>query len=175
MKLITKLLVTGMMAVFCCTIAKAQIAYTNALSGGFLIYSNSFTGGAVDINGTAPTYINPSATNYGGTLSATFAVVSNNFANGYYAYQNGTLGPKLDSVLLPLALTNGYIYNFSATLTYLVTPPAGGWGGIGYATNYPVFNLADPRISVQGGNPWTLLNMFANGGGTIYSDISNAV
>jgi hypothetical protein len=131
MKLITKLLLSGSMAVFCCSIAKAQFSYSNAFYGGTLIYSNSFTGGAVDISGTVPTYINPNATNYGGTLGAAFYVVTNNVTTGSYAYQNGTLGAHLNSVLLPLAPTNGYVYNFAATLTFLVTPPAGGWGGIG--------------------------------------------
>jgi len=169
MKKITNFFLGGMMAAFFCTAANAQISYTNALSGGILIYSNVFNGGAVDINGTAPTYINPNATTYGGSLGATFYVVTNNnIPTGSYAYQDGTLGSHANSVLLPLALTNGYVYNFAATLTYTVTPPAGGWGGIGYGTSIPVGKLAaDDRISALGGNPWTLLNMFANGGGTI--------
>jgi hypothetical protein len=169
MKSMTKLLLTVMTAVFCCSIAKAQFSYSNAFYGGTLIYSNAFSGGAVDINGTAPTYINPNATNYGGSLGATFYVVTNSVPNGAYAYQNGTLGAHLNSVLLPLTLTNGYVYNFAATLTFTVTPPAGGWGGIGYATSLPIGKgVADARISALGGNPWTLLNMLANGGGAIF-------
>ncbi|HEY1787681.1 MAG TPA: LamG-like jellyroll fold domain-containing protein, partial [Verrucomicrobiae bacterium] len=164
-----KLLVTAMMIVFCCSITEAQFSYSNAFYGGTLIYSNAFSGGAVDISGTAPTYINPNAATYGGSLGATFYVVTNNVATGSYAYQNGTLGAHLNSVLLPLTLTNGYVYNFSATLTFLITPPAGGWGGIGYATSLPVGKgVADARISALGGNPWTLLNMLANGGGAIF-------
>ena len=160
---------TGMTAVFCCSVAKAQFTYSNAFYGGTLIYSNVFVGGAVDINGTVPTYINPNATNYGGTLSAAFLVVTDNVTTGSYAYQNGTLGAHLNSVLLPFTPTNGYVYDFSATLTYLITPPAGGWGGIGYAAQFPVGKgVSDARISGLGGNnPWTLLNMFANGNGAI--------
>ncbi len=136
-----------------------------------IIYSNAFNGGAVNINGTALTYINPSAASYGGRLTATFDVLTNSVPNGYYAYQNGTLGAKLNSVLLPFTPVSGYVYTLSATLTFKVTPPTGGWGGVGFATHLPASNsgLVDPRLgsSSVGGNPWALLNMYANGGGAV--------
>jgi hypothetical protein len=157
------------MTVFCCS-ASAQLSYTNSLAGATLIYSNAFSGGAVDINGTAPTYINPNAASYGGSLSAAFDVLSNNVANGYYAYQNGTFGAKLDSVLLPFTPVPGYVYTLSFNLTYRTTPPAGGYGGFGFAIHFPVSNsaIADPRIGgTPGGNPWTLLNLGTSGGGAV--------
>ena len=125
----------------------------------------------MDINGTAPTYINPTAASFGGSLAAAFDVVTNSFANGYYAYQDGTLGAKLNSVLLPFTPVSGYVYTLSATLTFRITPPAGGYGGMGFAAHIPPSNsgAADPRMgsSSLGGNPWALLNMFANGGGAL--------
>jgi len=126
-----------------------------------IIYSNAFDGAAVNINGTAPTYINPYATLFGGSSSALFEVVSNNAAAGYAAYQNGTLGAKLNSVILPFTAQSGHIYTLSTKLTYTVTPPAGGWGGLGFSTQLPTGYVPDPRIM----NNWALLNMGANGGG----------
>ncbi len=169
MKITTKLLATVIMAVFCCSIAKAQLNYTNALTGGILIYSNAFSGSATaDINGIVPSYVNPSAATYGGSASAAFLVVTDNVPAGATAFQNGTLGGHDNSVVLPLTPTNGFIYNFAATLTYTTIPVASGWGGIGYGTTLPTTQIGtDPRISALGGNPWTLLNFGANGGGTI--------
>jgi len=57
--------------------------------GATLIYSNSFTGGAVTVNGTAPTVANSIL---GGTNNATWNVVSNNASAGAYLYQDGTVG-----------------------------------------------------------------------------------
>lgn len=161
----------GMIAAFSCSIGNAQLNYSDSLAAATLIYSNAFDGGAVDINGTAPTYINPIASSFGGTTSALFDVLTNSASDGFYAYQDGTLGPKLNSVLLPFAPVSGYVYTLSATLTFTVVPPAGGWGGLGFATRFPPSNsgVADPRLgsSSVGGNPWALLNMYANGGGAI--------
>jgi len=126
-----------------------------------IIYSNAFDGAAVNINGTPPTYINPYATLFGGISSALFEVVSNNAAAGYDAYQNGTLGAKLNSVILPFTAQSGHIYTLSTKLTYTVTPPVGGWVGLGFSTQLPTGYVPDPWIM----NNWALLNMGANGGG----------
>lgn len=165
---IKSILLAAIMALFGCRVANAQRNYSNALSGGTLIYSNAFNGGAVDINGTTPDYINPNAATYGGSLSAAFLVVTDNVAANCYGYQDGTLGSHDNSVLLPFTPTNGFVYNLAATLTFTVTPPAGGWGALGFATTFPSNHTAsDPRIGSIGGNPWSLLNMFANGGGAL--------
>ncbi len=152
-----------------CTTGNAQLDYSGSLAGSTLILSNYFGGGHVDINGTAPTYINPNATSYGASLSAAFDVVTNNPALGYAVYQDGTFSNLLDSVLLPFSPKAGYVYTFSSELTFQVIPPAGGWGGLGFATHFPASNAStsDPRMgsSYVGGNPWALLNMFANAGG----------
>jgi hypothetical protein len=54
---------------------------------------------------------------FGGTTAALFDVVSNSFTDNYYAYQDGTLGSKQESVLLPFTPVSGYVYTLSASLT----------------------------------------------------------
>jgi hypothetical protein len=116
MKTMRKLLLAGMMPLFCCSIGNAQI-----------IYSNAFNGGAMNINGTAPTMANDFA---GGTSSATWNDVLgiNNtgalLANGA---NSTTLG---DSWILPLAPQSGYIYTLTGSLTFTGSP--GGWVGLGF-------------------------------------------
>src|SRR5512137_1312613 len=144
MKTTRSLLMAGMMALFGCSIGNAQISYSNSLVGATLIYSHSFDGGAVDINGTAPTYTNANAALFGGSTSAAFDVVTNNTTYGYYAYQDGTLCAKSESVLLPFTPVStsatGYVYTLSLTLTLPIQPPSGGWGALGYAANFPPSN-----------------------------------
>jgi hypothetical protein len=174
MKTTKNLLLAGMLAAFGGSIANAQFSYSNSLAGATLIYSHTFSGGAVDINGTAPAYINPNASSFGGATSASFDVVTNSTANGYYAYQDGTLCANRESVLLPFTPQSGYIYTLSASLTFASTPPSGGWGALGYGAAFPPSNgsVSDPRIgqTLVGGNPWALLNMYANGGGAVFYD-----
>jgi Concanavalin A-like lectin/glucanases superfamily len=161
-------LLAGTAVIIFCSSANAQLDYSNSLAGATLIYSNAFNGGAVDINGTAPTYINPSAVSYGGSSSALWDVVTNNPGGGvYYANQDGTLGSGLNSVLLPFTPTSGYVYTLSASLTFVSIPPGGGWGALGYAAHIPPSNTApgrfnDPNVN---GNPWALLNYGSQGGG----------
>ncbi len=174
MKTNSALLVAGAIAAFCCSIGNAQVSYSNSLYGATLIYSNSFDGGAVDINGTAPTYINPNASSFGGSTSALFDVVTNSTTYGYYAYQDGTLCAKSESVLLPFTPVSGYVYTLSASLTFASIPPSGGWGALGYAANFPPSNgsAGDPRFNqaLVNGNPWALLNYGAQGGGAVLYD-----
>lgn len=174
MKTTQNLLLAGMLAAFGCSLAHAQFSYSNSLVGATAIYSHTFNGGAVDLNGLAPSYINPNAAAFGGSTTAAFDVVTNSTANGYYAYQDGTLCANRESVLLPFTPQSGYIYTLSATLTFPVTPPAGGWGAFGYGGAFPASNSSanDPRIGqpLVGGNPWALLNMYANGGGSVFYD-----
>lgn len=160
MKMTKNLLMAGMVVAFCCSIGNAQI-----------IYSNAFNGGAVDINNQAPTYVNPNAPLFGGSSSALWDVVTNNSTFGYYANQDGTLGAGSESVLLPFTPVSGYVYTLTASLTFAVQPPSGGWGALGYGAHFPPSNgsTADPRFNstLVNGNPWALLNYASQGGGAV--------
>ncbi len=158
-----------MLAVFCCSVGTAQT----------IIYSHTFNGGAVDINGMAPTYINPNASLFGGSSTALWNVTRDQPppVENYYAYQDGTLGSRQETVLLPFTPVNGYVYTLSASLTFTVAPPAGGWGAVGFAKYSPHSTTIDPRFNHAAitGNPWALLNMGANGGGAVLYDTYNHV
>jgi PEP-CTERM motif len=166
MKTNSGLLVAGMLAVFCYSTGRAE-----------LIYSNLFNGGAVDINGTAPTYISPSASLFGGSSTALWNVTRDQPppVENYYAYQNGTLGSRQETVLLPLTPVNGYVYTLEASLTFTAVPPSGGWGAVGFAKFSPNSTTIDPRFNQTPitGNPWALLNMGGNGGGAVLYDAYN--
>ena len=160
------LLVAGMLTVFCCSIGNAEI-----------IYSQTFSGGVVDINATTPTYVNPNASLFGGSSTALWDVTRDQPppTENYYAYQNGTLGSRQETVLLPLTPVSGYIYTLEASLTFTVAPPASGWGAVGFAKFSPHSTTIDPRFNQTPitGNPWALLNMGVNGGGAVLSDTYN--
>src|SRR5579862_4622691 len=88
MKKITKLGIAGMVAAFCCSIANAQISYSNSLVGATLIYSNAFDGAAVNISNTPPDYINAV---FGGSNSAVWLdALGVSDTNVFYA--NGNIG-----------------------------------------------------------------------------------
>jgi PEP-CTERM motif len=161
MKTTLKRLLAGIMVAFCCSIGNAQ-----------LIYSNNFSlGAASDINETSPTYVNPNAPLFGGRSGALWDVVRDEPppTENYYAYQNGTLGSRQETVLLPFTPVSGYIYTLTASLTFTAVPPGGGWGGLGFAANLPdsSSSAGDPRFnqSLIAGQPWALLNYGAQGGG----------
>jgi autotransporter-associated beta strand protein len=102
-----------------CSIGNAQI-----------IYYNAFSGGAVNINGTAPTVANTFA---GGTSSATWNdVLGTNDTGDLLAdgIDTTTLG---DSWLLPFSPQSGYVYTLTASLTFTNNP--GNWAGLGFAQN----------------------------------------
>ena len=125
----TKLILrmTVLAAVFCGSMANAQI-----------IYSNNFAlGAAVNISNTPPTVANTYA---GGTNSATWndALGVNDtgdlLANGV---DNTPLG---DSWLLPFVPQSGHIYLVTASVTFTNNP--GNWVGVGFAQNNPT-NIAN--------------------------------
>lgn len=123
MKTTLKLLLAGIMAVFCGSIGHAQI-----------IYSNNFAlGAAINITNTPPTAAFSVA---GGTNTATWndAVGTNNpnplLANGV---QTSALG---DSYLLPFTPQTGHVYLLAASLTFTNNP--GSWTGIGFSQNDPI-------------------------------------
>jgi PEP-CTERM motif len=120
MKTNLNILLTGTVVAFCCSIANAQI-----------VYSNNFSlGTAVNIDGTAPTLSYDYA---GGSSSATWNDVlgANNtgslLANGS---DSTTLG---DSFLLPFTPQSGYLYTLTVSLTFAGNP--GNWIGLGFAQN----------------------------------------
>ncbi|HEY1787679.1 MAG TPA: hypothetical protein VGJ73_05960 [Verrucomicrobiae bacterium] len=127
----TKLLVAGMMAVFSCSVVKAQ--YSNALSGATLIYSNAFNGATVNITNTT---INYSAAIYGGSNNpAWIDVLGGLDTNAYFA--NGTMGTlQGDSAILPFRPTSNQVYILTATVNFIGNPGSGAWVGAGFAQNY---------------------------------------
>jgi hypothetical protein len=117
MKTMRNLLLAGMITLFCCSIANAQI-----------VYSNNFSlGGAVDISGTVPTTANDFA---GGTSSAIWNNVLNN-DTGMLA--NGTVDGSPTSVLLPFTPQPGYLYTLTASVTWNGDPSC--WIGLGFCAN----------------------------------------
>jgi len=131
MKTSNHLVLAGMLVAFGCSIAHAQVNYSSALSlsGTTLIYSNSFTGSAVDINGAAPTVANNVL---GGSSSATWNVVSDNPTTGSYMYQDGTVGVLRNSYLLPFTPQANYIYILTTSVT-LSNMSSGKWINWGFA------------------------------------------
>jgi hypothetical protein len=146
-KAMSNLLLAGMMPWFGWFIGNAQI-----------IYSNAFNGGAVNINGTAPT----AANNYAGGTSAAIwndalGIDDTNalLANGM---DNTALG---DSWILPFTPLSGYIYTLTVSLTFTGNP--GNWVGVGFAQNDPVNvpagygRFADFGNSAPTGYDWLIL------------------
>ncbi|HEY1790263.1 MAG TPA: hypothetical protein VGJ73_19110, partial [Verrucomicrobiae bacterium] len=119
MKKMRTLVLACAIALFCCSIGNAQ-----------MVYSNAFNGGAVNINGTAPTVANSYA---GGASSATWNdVLGANDTGDLQANgtDNSTLG---DSWLLPFSPQSGFVYTLTASLTFTGSP--GSWIGFGFAQN----------------------------------------
>lgn len=133
MKRTTKWLLAGLMAVLCCSIAKAQISYSNSLVGASLIYSNAFNGLAVDITNTPPNY---AATLFGGSNNAVwYDALGTNDTNALLA--NGVLTTIMpDSWELPFVPQSNHVYTLTATLTFNGYP--GNWIGLGFAQRIPL-------------------------------------
>ena len=136
MKITSTLLLTGMMATFCCSIVSAQI-----------IYSNDFTSGeAVTLNGVAPTVANNYA---GGTNTAHWFFVTTN--NDDELLANGVINASTrNSVLLPFTPQPGSYYFMTASVNEV--PVGGAWQGIGFAQSGPT-NLNDTGASRFTDNP----------------------
>jgi hypothetical protein len=140
------LLLAGMISLFCFSVGKAQV-----------IYSNNFAaGGATNIWGTTPT----EASNYaGGASTATWndALGTNDTgslpANGVDGTTQG------DSWLLPFHPQSGFVYTLTASLTF--TGSQSDWVGLGFAQNDAVnVPVGDGRFADS-----------ANGGPTGYDFI----
>lgn len=148
MKTTKNLLVAGTLAAFSCSIASAQI-----------IYSNAFNGAAVTINGTAPTVANDYA---GGASSALWnSVIGTTDPAAMLA--DGTVDTHQNSVLLPFTPQAGYVYLMTASVT-VPAMTAGKWITLGFAAHDPVNNTT-PRFndSAVNGNPWTYLTEGSGG------------
>lgn len=117
------------------------------------IYSNTFNGGATNINQTAPTTATDTA---GAASSAIWHDVANTGitlldANGS---DNTTTG---DSVLLPFTPENGYVYTLTASVTFSGNPTS--WVGAGFAEYYNYTGTTPARFAdsgVEGAN-WAIL------------------
>jgi O-glycosyl hydrolase len=134
-----KVLLARGMLFFCCSIASAQV-----------IYSNSFNGGAVTINGTAPTVAN----NIGGSSSNAVWIFTytNALDGGWLA--NGSIGANAGSVLLPFKPQSGVIYFLTASINL---PAANNWLGLGFSQSAIQGNSQSAErftdANVKGG-PW---------------------
>jgi len=144
MRIMRCLLLAGMILLFCCTVGNAQT----------LIYSNSFSGGAVAMNRQTPTY----ATNYAGGARAVWWTPTAQSTTAFL-HEDGTIGTNSTTVLLPFTPRSGYVYTLEASVTVPVMT-AGKWINFGYAQFTPPLNTcADPRFGSMevNGNPWGYL------------------
>ena len=102
-----------------------------------IIYSNSFSGGAVNISGTAPTVANNLA---GGTSSATWSdalgIHDTNSSGSVFWGRNGSVPGTQDSLLLPFTPQSGHVYTLAASLTFSGSQDK--WVGLGFAQRIPV-------------------------------------
>jgi hypothetical protein len=145
MRIPTKMLLTGIVAAFGCSLAHAQT-----------IYSNNFSlGGAVTINGTTPTLANTFA---GGTTSATWtSVIGVNDTSASLA--NGKVDASQNSVLLPFTPQSGYLYTLTASVTFSSNP--GSWVNLGFTQFSPTdqtsghARFADSTVN---GIDWVIVN-----------------
>jgi hypothetical protein len=133
MKTITKWLLAGIMAACCCSIANAQISYSNSLVGSTLIYSNAFNGAAVNITNTPPNYINAV---FGGSNNAVwYDALGTNDTNALLA-SGVQMTTSPDSWELPFAPVSNHVYTVTASLTFSGNPA--DWVGFGFAQRIPI-------------------------------------
>lgn len=175
MKTLKHWLLSGIAAAFCCSIANAQVSYTNTLAGATLIYSNAFNGGAVNISNTPPNY---AVTLFGGSNNAVWIDAGTpGDTNAFYA--NGTVGTgQGDTILLPFKAQSNQVYTLTATVNINGNP--GNWVTCGYAQNYSMPGIANSAPNGGGLNSyaWTLRNFSGNteyfagagGGNNVYNN-----
>jgi alpha-glucosidase len=119
----------------------ASAAIGGSIGNAQIIYSNAFNGGAVTINGTAPTVANDYA---GGTSSAVWNSVSGTI-DPTAMLANGTVDTHENSVLLPFTPQSGYIYTLTASVT-LPSMTSGKWINLGFAQNNAT-NISTSRFA----------------------------
>jgi hypothetical protein len=140
MRITRNLLFAGMLPLFLSSLGNAQT-----------IYSNTFSGGAANINQSAPTV----ATDDAGAASS---AIWKDAANNKMLYANGTVNTTAgDSVLLPFTPENGYIYTLTASVTFTGNP--GSWIGAGFAENYWYPGAGNSQFNQSGvnGYDWAIL------------------
>ena len=152
MKKITTFLLGGMMAAFFCTAANAQISYTNALSGGTLIYSNAFNGSSlVNITNTPASY---EAGILGGSTGTNWIDLLG-AANTNAFNADGSVGtPQGDSIVLPFVPQSNLVYVVNATVTFSTV--VGSYIGAGFCTQGSIIGGSNDRYSSYGYN-WGLI------------------
>lgn len=154
MKTTTNWLLATIMAVFCCSVGNAQVNYLNAPSVGTLIYSNAFSGGAVNISNTPPNY---AVTLFGGSNNALWIDAGTpTDTNAFYA--NGNVGTSQgDSILLPFTPQTNQVYTLTASVTFSGNP--GNWVGVGFAQHYAMPGIGSARFADSGvnGYDWAIL------------------
>jgi hypothetical protein len=130
----------AIMTFFFCPLGNAQT-----------IYSNTFNGGAVNINQKEPTL----ATDDAGAASS---AIWRDAANTDMLYTNGTVNTTAgDSVLLPFTPEDGYVYTLTASVTFKGNP--GSWIGAGFAENYVYSGSGNAQFNQSGinGYDWAIL------------------
>jgi hypothetical protein len=127
MKKITNLLLAALMAVFFCSIGKAQS----------LIYSNAFNGPTVTVYQTAPTLANSLL---GGSNNAVWicSYTNNTLPQAGTVNQDGTLGTNSGCALLPLTPQAGAIYFLSGSIN--IPASMADYVEIGFAQDYLASN-----------------------------------
>lgn len=162
MKKTIHLLLAGTMALLCGSIGKAQIVFSNPVQ---TIYSQSFNGSAVTINGTAPTVANSVA---GGSSTAKWiCTYTNNLpapTNGT-VLGDGTIATNPGCMLLPFTPQRGAIYYLTASLA--VPSPMANWVAVGFTQLATQTNNATGIFSRFTDNP-------PNGYGWMYVRTANA-
>ena len=121
MRMTRSVLLAGVMPSLLCSLGHAQTT---------TLYSQTFNGGAVSINQTAPTVATDTA---GAASSAIWHDVLNTSTNTLQANGSWT-GAEGDSVVLPFTPQNGYVYTLTVSMTFTGYP--GSWIGAGFAQQY---------------------------------------
>jgi hypothetical protein len=141
MRVARNLLLAGLIASLLPSLGSAQTT----------IYSDTFTGGATNVNQQSPTV---ALDNAGAASSA----IWKDGANSTMLYQNGTVNTTAgDSVLLPFTPEKGYIYTLTASVTFTGNP--GSWVGAGFAENYyyPGAGNSQFNQATVNGYDWAIL------------------
>lgn len=138
----------GMTAAFCCSVANAQIVYSNSFNVTGLL-------GNQNISGTAPDNVSDFA---GGSSSAVWLDAAGTNAVGQMARNGNVTATGNDSWTLPFTPQSGYIYNLTATLAF--TGNTGSWVGIGFANGNPTDLTGN---QAQLGVNWLLLQNYNAG------------
>ena len=131
-----------------------MLFHLSILSAQTLIYSNSFSGMATTINGTAPTIANSLL---GGITSAKWICTTTNSANNATIYANGSIDTNAGCALLPFSPQPGCVYFMNAS----ITAPAGmpNWVAMGFTqtatqTNNAAGNFCRFTDNPPGGYAW---------------------